>query len=124
MSTYTYFTDEEVLGLVPDFVAKLDKARGIAAIPFKITSGLRTLETNKSIIGAVPDSAHLQGLAVDLLVENDHEVYLIISSAISVGMTRFGIYTDSNGIPTHVHLDMATDRVNEVIWIKKEGQTT
>jgi len=119
---YRYFSAEEVVGLEPEFVAKLDQARHIAAIPFKISSGLRSLEANQSIIGAVPDSAHLQGLAVDLVVENSHEVYLILAAGISVGITRYGIYTNSENLPTHVHLDMATDRVSEVVWIKREGQ--
>jgi len=118
---WTYFKPEEVEGLDEEFVAKLDQARHIAGIPFKITSGLRTLETNKSIIGASPDSSHLQGLAVDLLVENDHEVSLIVDAAKAVGITRRGIYVDAKNVPTHVHLDVATDRVSEVIWIKREG---
>jgi len=118
---YKYFKPEEVEGLNEEFCAKLDQARHLAGIPFKITSGLRTLEINKSIIGASPDSSHLQGLAVDLLVENSHEVYLIISSAISVGISRFGVYVNSGNVPTHVYLDMATDRASEVVWVKREG---
>jgi hypothetical protein len=72
--------------------------------------------------GAVPDSAHLQGLAVDLRVQNNHEVYLVLSAGMAVGITRYGIYINSEGVPTHVHLDAATDRVPEVIWIKGEGK--
>lgn len=121
---YKYFTPEEVEGLNEDFVAKLDLARKFAGIPFTITSGLRTVQENESLVasGAVPDSAHLQGNAVDLRVANNHEVYLIIAAGVSVGITRYGIYLDSEGIPTHVHLDTATDRVSEVIWIKREGK--
>lgn len=118
----TYFTAEEVSGLDPEFCSKLDLARKFANIPFKISSGFRSPEKNQSVVGAVPDSSHLQGLAVDLVVENSHEVYLIIAASVSVGITRFGIYTNNDGIPTHVHLDVATDRVQEVIWVKKEGQ--
>lgn len=121
---YKYFTAEEVQGLNEDFAAKLDQARHIAGIPFKITSGLRTLAKNESTPGAVSDSAHLQGLAVDLAVENDHEVYRIITAGVSVGITRYGIYINTEGRPTHVHMDMATDdaHVSEVIWIKGEGK--
>lgn len=119
---YRYFKPSEVEGLNEDFCAKLDQARHLAGIPFKISSGLRSLETNQSIIGASPDSSHIQGLAVDLVVENSHEVYLIVHAAIAVGITRFGIYVNADNVPTHVHLDMATDRVTEVIWVKREGQ--
>lgn len=118
---WKYFKPEEVEGLDEEFVAKLDQARHIAGIPFKISSGLRTLATNQSIIGASPDSAHLQGLAIDIVVENSHEVYLICKAAKEVGITRVGIYVNNDNVPTHIHLDVATDRVSEVIWIKREG---
>ncbi len=120
--TWKYFTPEEVEGLDENFVAKLDQARHIAGFPFVITSGFRTPETNQSIIGAVPDSAHLKGLAVDLKVENDHEVSRIIAACQEIGITRCGIYVDTNNVPTHVHVDVDPDKVSEVIWIKREGQ--
>ena len=49
----------------PDFLRKLDKARGIAGIPFRINSGYRTEAHNRKV-GGVNDSAHLKGLAVDI----------------------------------------------------------
>lgn len=123
---YKYFKAEEVEGLNEEFVAKLDQARHLAGIPFVITSGFRTLPENESLVasGAAPHSSHLQGLAVDLRVQNDHEVYLILSSGIAVGITRYGIYTNANNKPTHVHLDVSKDdlHVSEVIWMKREGQ--
>ncbi len=119
---YKYFKTEEVEGLNEEFVAKLDQARHLAGFPFVITSGFRTPETNQSIVGAVSDSSHLKGLAVDLKVENDHEVSLIVGSCRMNGITRFGIYVDGNDVPTHVHVDVDPDKVPEVIWIRKEGQ--
>lgn len=119
---WKYFTTEEVEGLDEEFVAKLDQARHLAGFPFVITSGFRTLEKNQSIIGAVPDSSHLKGLAVDLKVENSHEVSLIVDACKAVGITRRGIYVDSENFPTHVHIDMDPEKVTEVIWIKREGQ--
>lgn len=119
---YKYFTPEEVEGLNEEFIAKLDQARHLAGFPFVITSGFRTPEKNQSVIGAVPDSSHLKGLAVDLKVENDHEVSLIIDTCNAVGITRRGIYVDVNNTPTHVHVDLDPDKVSEVIWIKREGQ--
>ncbi len=119
---YKYFTAEEVEGLNEEFVAKLDQARHIAGFPFIITSGFRTPEKNQSVIGAVPDSSHLTGLAVDLRVENDHEVSLIVDACKTVGISRRGIYVDSNNAPTHVHVDMDSTKGQDVIWIKREGQ--
>src|SRR6267142_626505 len=119
--TYKWFRAEEVEGLDEEFVAKLDQARNLAGFPFVITSGFRTLTQNESLVGAVPDSAHLKGLAVDLAVSNDHEVSLIVDAAKTVGITRRGIYVNSAGTPTHVHLDVDPEKVTEVIWIKREG---
>lgn len=118
---WKYFKPEEVEGLDDEFVAKLDQARHIAGIPFVITSGLRTPEKNQSIIGAVPNSAHLKGLAVDLRVENGHEVFLIAKAAEKVGITRVGIYVDEKNQPVHVHLDLDPDKPNEVTFVKREG---
>ena len=119
---WVYFTNEEVKGLVPEFVAKLDMARKIAGIPFIITSGLRTPEKNQSIIGAVPESSHLKGLAVDLSVSNSHDVSRIIDAARKVGITRRGIYVNAENIPTHIHLDVDLEKPTDVLWVKKEGQ--
>jgi hypothetical protein len=46
----------------PDFLLKLDKARGIAGVPFKINSGYRTESHNKKV-GGTPNSAHTKGFA-------------------------------------------------------------
>lgn len=117
---WKYFTPEEVLNLDEEFVAKLDQARHLAGFPFVITSGFRTPEKNQSVVGAVADSSHLKGLAVDLLVANSHEVYLIVTSSIAVGIKRIGIYVNKAFEPIHVHLDMDPDKVAEVIFIKQE----
>lgn len=118
---YKYFTPEEVIDLDPEFVAKLDQARHLAGIPFVITSGFRTPEANKSLVGAVPESAHTKGLAVDLAVSNSHEVSLIIDAAKAVGITRRGIYVNKDWQPIHIHLDVDTEKVSEVVFIKQEA---
>ena len=48
-----------------ELIDKPDKARGIANIPFKLTSAFRCPSHNKTV-GGVPDSAHLTGKAVDI----------------------------------------------------------
>lgn len=119
---WKYFTAEEVGGLDEEFVAKLDQIRHIVGFPLIITSGLRTPEKNQSIIGAVPDSSHLKGLAVDLRVENTHEVSAICDAAKAVGISRRGIYFNKDFKPVHIHLDADPDKVADVIWPKMEGQ--
>lgn len=120
MSKWKYFTDQEVDGLDPTFIKKLDKARGIAGIPFVITSGYRSPEKNQSVIGAVPDSSHTKGLAVDLRVRSSHETALIVDAAKTAGINRRGIYVDSYFNPRHVHLDSDTEKVDEVLFVKLE----
>lgn len=125
---YKYFTPEEVAGLDPDLVAKLDlataKTEDISLekrrIPFVITSGLRSSEKNQSVIGAVPDSAHLTGHAVDLRVENSHEVWVMVAALKEVGINRIGIYVDKSWQPIHLHCDNDPDKVPQVTFIKAE----
>lgn len=115
-----YFSDDEVRGLDNGFIQKLDKAREIAGIPFVITSGLRTPEKNQSVIGAVPDSAHLKGLAVDLRVTSSRDAALIIDAAKAAGISRRGIYVDSYWNPRHIHIDVDPDKIDDVLFIKLE----
>ncbi len=120
---YVYFSDKEVEGLDPEFVAKLDLARKFAGIPFVITSGLRTAEQNQSIIGAVADSAHLKGLAVDLAVSDSRSLCKMIEGALTCGIHRIGIYFSSGDspLPIHLHLDDDPEKDAEVMWLKREG---
>lgn len=127
--TYKYFTPEEVIGLDPDFVAKLDLATAKTAeinrenrrVPFIITSGFRSPEANKSIIGSVPDSAHTKGLAVDMRVYNSHEVWVIVEALAFVGINRVGIYVDKNWSPIHIHCDVDSEKIDQVLFIKQEA---
>ena len=120
VSKWPNFTDQEVQGLDPTFVDKLQKARTIAGIPFRISSGFRSPEKNQSVIGAVPDSSHLKGLAADLRVSSSHDVALIIDACKQAGIDRRGIYVDKSFAPVHVHVDADPDKIADVIFIKQE----
>jgi len=92
-----------------DFLLKLDKARDIAGIPFKITSGWRSEETNKRV-GGVSNSSHLKGLASDLACNDSNTRQKIVNALIMAGFTRIGI------AKTFIHCDTDNDKP-DAIWI-------
>lgn len=104
--------DPKMVGLDKDLMNKLDKARNFANIPFIITSGVRTLYTNQQT-GGVEDSSHLKGLACDISAETSRERFLIIWSALSVGIRRIGIGK------THIHLDIDEEKEQNLIFIEE-----
>lgn len=110
--TYKYFKESEIKGLSPALVEMLDKARGLAGIPFVITSGLRTEERNETV-GGVKDSAHLKGLAVDLLVKDSVAGGKILLGLVGAGFKRFGFYEDG-----HIHVDIDDTKPSPCYWQK------
>lgn len=105
-----FFTKEEVEGLDPEFVAKLDWARGRAGVPFVITSGKRTPEENERVTG-VDASAHIKGLAVDLRVTDSIQRKKMVHALLLAGFNRIGIYDK------HCHVDVDPDLPQDVMWV-------
>ena len=93
-----------------DFLYRLDTARGISGIPFKINSGYRT-ENHNTIVGGRVGSSHKKGLAVDIGYYGSRERYLIINALMQVGITRFGI------AKTFIHCDVDKSKATDVIWL-------
>jgi hypothetical protein len=103
----TYFSKEEFDH--PDkmdqrFIAKLDVARGIAQVPFKINSDYR--EDSK---------AHYNGRGVDISATDSKTRFAIVRGAIRAGINRIGVYD------RHVHLDDEQEPTHpeRVMWIGK-----
>jgi uncharacterized protein YcbK (DUF882 family) len=94
-----------------DFLYRLDTARGIAGIPFKINSGYRTEKHNDIVLKARVGSSHKKGLAVDIGYYGSRERYLILNSLMQVGITRFGI------AKTFIHCDVDKSKDPDVIWL-------
>ena len=89
------------------FLAKLEEARDIAGIPFKITSGYRTKEHNAEV-GGVPNSSHLIGVAADIAVSGGADRYIILSALIKAGFKRIGV------AKTFIHCDTDDSKSNSV----------
>jgi len=92
-----------------DFLAKLDLAREIAGIPFKINSGYRTEEHNEKV-GGKPNSSHRFGYAADIAIRNSRERHDILTALQEAGFNRFGI---ASGF---IHVDNDPQKTSKVLW--------
>ena len=93
-----------------EFLYRLDTARGISGIPFKINSGYRT-ENHNAIVGGRVGSSHKKGLAVDIGYYGSRERYLILNALMQVGINRIGI------AKTFVHCDVDKSKEQDVFWL-------
>lgn len=119
--SYKFFSDEEVKGLDPELVSKLETARHVAGVPFVITSGRRTADQNSVLKGAVADSSHITGKAVDLAVGGDREYFLMMKGLYAAGFRRIGQYMNSSGDDViHLHVDVDETKDQDVLFSKKE----
>lgn len=91
------------------FVSVLDRARGLAGIPFKVISGTRCEKHNKKV-GGSPTSSHLIGKAADIEVANSANRYQMVRALLIAGFERIGIGRD------FIHVDNDASKVQKVIW--------
>ena len=97
------------------FLQMLDDARGIAGIPFRITSGFRTPSHNAYVGGVQPSlkskgSSHLFGYAADIYCKSGADREVIVAALIKAGFRRIGIAN------TFIHCDNDPDK-NNSIWL-------
>ena len=92
-----------------NFLAKLDKARDMANVPFVINSGYRSEKHNRKI-GGSPNSSHLRGMAADIRAIDSTTRFRILEAAFAVGFTRIGI------ADTFIHLDNDDSLPQCVSW--------
>lgn len=99
----------------PDFLAMLDEARDVAGIPFKITSGFRTVAHNRSLIkqgySASRNSSHLLGLAADIYCTDSQSRFVILDALQEVGFTRLGV------APNFIHCDLDSNKPQHRLWV-------
>lgn len=97
------------------FLQMLDDARGIAGIPFRITSGFRTPSHNAYVGGVQAGlkskgSSHMYGYAADISCKSSANREVIVAALIKAGFRRIGIAN------TFIHCDNDPDK-NNSIWL-------
>jgi len=92
-----------------DFLVKLDEARELAGIPFKINSGFRTKAQNLKAKGA-SKSSHLIGVAADISCRDSVSRQIIVNALITVGFTRLGIAN------SFIHVDLDINKP-DAVWL-------
>ena len=93
----------------PVLMNKLQDVRTAFGKPMIINSGFRCVEHNKEI-GGVLNSAHCEGLAVDIQCINPIDRYKLLHLLMTFGFRRIGVYK------TFIHADIRTSE-NAVMWI-------
>lgn len=90
------------------FVARLQQARRVAAIPFVINSGYRCTAHNKSV-GGKRNSSHLKGVAADIKAVGNRNRFRIIEGLIMAEFKRIGIGDN------FIHVDLDSDKPQEIM---------
>ena len=110
--TYKYFnpiSDPLMVGVSPVLMAISDKARGIAGVPFKITSGIRSPSQN-ALAGGASDSTHLLGEALDIAC-TDQTRWAIFFAFVQAGIKRLEV------CPNHIHADIGNAPTYPQNWL-------
>lgn len=83
-----------------DFLVRLDEARHLAGIPFRLSSTYR----------AGDPRSHGRGKAVDIAATESRDRFHIVRGALLAGFRRIGVYD------RHVHLDADPSLSPDVMW--------
>lgn len=111
-----YFSDEEVKGLNGELVSKLDTARHVAGVPFRLTS------TTGGVHSA--NSAHYKGLAADIGLghlapgfDRNTQRWAIMKGLFAAGFQRI------EDCPLHIHVCVGTppDYPSPTMWIGEDA---
>lgn len=114
----SYFTKEEMAcpccgksEMDRGFMDRLNMARSLAGVPFKINSAYRCRNHNY-IVGGKRDSAHTKGYAADIACTSSLFRHKILKALRAVRFNRIGIYK------TFIHVDCDLDKVEDVTWVR------
>ena len=93
-----------------EFLDRLDEARHIAQVPFRINSGFRT-EQHNAMVGGTDTSPHLTGWAADISATSSNRRWVIIHALLQAGFTRIGV------ADTFVHVDSDPTKSQKCMWL-------
>jgi hypothetical protein len=96
------------------FIERLALVRAKCGFPFIINSGYRTPSHNAKV-GGKQNSAHLRGLAADIMIQNDRYRFSIIKAACGYGFRRIEIGTIKD-VKLWVHLDIDDSLPQDVLF--------
>lgn len=91
----------------------LTSLRKATKLPIHITSGYRCPEHNAAV-GGKPNSAHVRGLAADVMVNDSAYRYLFLNHVFKY-FNRVGIDA------TFIHVDVDAALPPEVVWLYKDA---
>lgn len=92
-----------------ELLDRLEIARGIAGIPFVVTSGYRCPAHNERV-GGKSNSAHVKGLAADIRTHSSGDRYVIMLALLDAGFTRIGVAR------SFIHVDCDKSLPQNVMW--------
>ncbi|MCD8479880.1 MAG: D-Ala-D-Ala carboxypeptidase family metallohydrolase [Candidatus Cloacimonetes bacterium] len=95
----------------PELIRMLQAARDLYGKPMQITSGCRCIKHNRNVGGAA-NSAHIQGMAVDIATPTGEARYEIINALMKSGFRRIGI----NFKKKFVHADIDESKPHPTIF--------
>lgn len=117
-------TDKLVVKNLHELLDILNLVRAEYGKPIRVTSGYRSASLNK-LVGGVPTSAHLYGLAADVVpFERNKADFLAIQKLFIKFATDKGynpivlIEKPRNGVPTWLHLEISKSKPSKVVVIK------
>ena len=112
-----YFSDTEIqcpccgYSLIQrDFLGKMNKAREIAGIPFKINSWCRCTVHNH-MVGGKKDSEHVNGYGADIEAATSRQRGIILAALREAGINRIGI------AKTFIHAGGSMNKDRDVTWL-------
>jgi hypothetical protein len=97
-----------VNGTTQELMNRIDEARGIAGIPFRIHSGWRCDQHNEAI--GSTSTVHPDGVAADIHTPDSRSRLKVVDALIQAGFNRIGIGKD------FVHGDLSQDKSSFVMW--------